>query len=112
MEMMLSGRPARPSLKFEGRRGSPRSRFKAMQEMETMYEAIIAAVEREAMFMRAVVDPRFMRERRQEVAKAKQMALMGTSYFGETWSLVVLVWDLVGGGVKGGGWFLRMQRCC
>jgi hypothetical protein len=36
METMFTGRPARPSLNFEGSRGSPRMRLRAMQEMETM----------------------------------------------------------------------------
>lgn len=44
----------------------------------------MAAVESEAMFIRATDEPRLMRERRQETPKARQMALMGTSNLGET----------------------------
>jgi hypothetical protein len=36
MERRLIGRPQRPRLKCEGRSGSRRMRFSAMQEMETM----------------------------------------------------------------------------
>lgn len=36
IEIMLMGRPARPSLNFDGKRGSPRMRLRAMQEIETM----------------------------------------------------------------------------
>lgn len=60
-------------------------RFRAMQDMETMYEASIEQVDRDAMFMRATLEPRFMRERRAETPNARHIALMGTSYFGETW---------------------------
>lgn len=84
IEMMFRGSPARPSLNLEGRSGSPRMRFKAMQEIETIYDAIIAAVDKDAMLMRAAEDPRLMRERRHETPNARQIALIGTSNLGDT----------------------------
>jgi hypothetical protein len=84
MDTMLRGRPARPRLNLDGSKGSPRIRFNVMQEMETMYEAMMAAVEREAMFKSAAEEPRLMRESRQDTPKARQMAFIGTSNLGWT----------------------------
>jgi hypothetical protein len=44
-----------------------------------------ALVVSELMFWSATVEPRFMRERRQDTAQEKQMAGMGTCHFGDTY---------------------------
>jgi hypothetical protein len=49
-----------------------------------MYEAMIAAVDKEAMFINATDEPKLMSERRHETPKERQMALIGTSNLGET----------------------------
>lgn len=86
IETILTGRPARPRLNFDGSSGSPRILFNAMHDMDTMYDAIMAPVESEAMFMRATDDPRLIRERRHDTPNARQIALMGTFHFGGTYS--------------------------
>jgi hypothetical protein len=50
IDAMLMGRPALPKSNLDGRSGSPRIRFSVMHEMETIYEAKMAAVESEAIF--------------------------------------------------------------
>lgn len=85
MDTIFKGSPARPRLNLDRSNGSPRMRFSAMHEMETIYEAMIAAVDREAMLMRAIDEPRLIRESRQETPKARQIALIGTSNLGDTW---------------------------
>jgi hypothetical protein len=70
-DAMLIGRPARPSLNFEGRSGSPRILLSVMQAMDTMYDARIAAVESDAMFMRATEEPRLISDSRQDTANER-----------------------------------------
>lgn len=50
MDTILMGSPAFPRSNLEGSSGSPRMRFKVIHEIETIYEAKMAAVEREAIF--------------------------------------------------------------
>jgi hypothetical protein len=83
-DAILIGNPARPSLNFEGRSGSPRTRLRVMQAMDTIYDARMAAVESDAMFISATEEPRLISERRQDTANERQMALMGTSHLGAT----------------------------
>lgn len=84
IEAMLIGRPARPRLNFDSNKGSPRILFNVIHDMDTMYEAIMAPVDKEAMFMSATDDPRLIKERRHDTPNARQIALMGTFHFGGT----------------------------
>lgn len=86
MEMMFSGRPARPRLNFDGSNGSPRMRLSAMQDILTIYDAMIAQVESEAIFRSAAEEPRLMSESRHDTAKERHMALIGTFHFGGTYT--------------------------
>lgn len=83
---MFKGSPARPRLNFDGSSVSPRMRLSAMHEIETIYKAIIAAVDNEAMLRRAIDDPKLISKSKQETPKAKYTALIGTSNLGETLS--------------------------
>lgn len=71
IDTMLTSRPARPSLNFEGRSGSPRMRFRAMHDIDTIYDARIAAVDNDAIFIRATEEPRLISERRQDTANER-----------------------------------------
>lgn len=82
IDAILIGSPARPSLNFEGRSGSPRIRLRVIQEIDTMYDARIAAVDKDAIFIRAAEEPRLINERRQDTTNERHIELMGTSHVG------------------------------
>lgn len=82
IDAILIGSPARPSLNFEGRSGSPRMRLRVIQEIDTMYDARIAAVDKDAIFIRAAEEPRLINERRQDTTNERHIELMGTSHVG------------------------------
>ena len=84
-EAMFRGRPNLPRSKRRGSSCSLRHRFNAMHEMEQIYEARIATSEREAMLLKATVEPMLMRASRHDTMQETRTALTGISHPRGTW---------------------------
>ena len=85
MEKSLMGPPSFPRLQRAGGSFMPRHLLMRTQVMEMMYEEIRDAVPREAMALKATVEPMLIRERRIVMRKEINTAFNGMSHPGRTW---------------------------
>jgi hypothetical protein len=79
IEKMLIANPYRPRLKRPESSGSPRHRFNATQDMDTMYDEIRAQRPRDVIWLYATVEPMFMRDNKVDMISVRMMALRGMS---------------------------------
>ena len=78
----LTNMPAAPRLKRDGKRASPRTRRANMQPMTTMYEDTRPSWPREVITLKAIVEPRMMRQRCVVQTRVVKMEFTGTSQTG------------------------------
>lgn len=82
MEKILTGRPSFPRLQRAGGIFSSRNRARQKQMIGIRYDIKRDAIVREAMALKAAVEPMFMSERRVVIAVVVRMELTGTFAWG------------------------------